>query len=237
MRNQALTGFALHQRRYRERSYILHFFSQELGRIDGVIRQLPPSLYHLSSLQSNGKSELKNFSQLDVQGQPFYLQQKALFAGFYLNEILLRLLPVEEAMPMTFQAYLTALEQLKTLSTDDEHDHQLKSILRQFEYAFLNELGYAIDYFNDSTGQEIIADQQYSFVSQEGFHITYDQPSILGQDLLQLGKALQADDIFDKMDSNSIHLMAKLYRQIFSDLLGDKPLKSRQLWISQKNSS
>ena len=115
MRNQNLTGFALHQRKYRERSHILHFFTKEFGRVDGVIRQMPPSLYHYSSLQANGKSELKNFSQLDVQGQPFYLQHRALFAGFYLNEILLRLLPPEEPMPESYQMYVETLEALKQL--------------------------------------------------------------------------------------------------------------------------
>ena len=130
MRNQELIGFALHQRKYRERSHILHFFSQEFGRVDGIIRQLPPSLYHRASLQATGKSELKNFTQLDVQGQPFFLQHRALFAGFYLNELLLRLLPLEEPMPCTYKAYMIALEQLKYLPQQDPNDQQLKYILR-----------------------------------------------------------------------------------------------------------
>ena len=238
MRNQSLVGFALHQRRYRERSYILHFFSEEFGRVDGVIRQVPPALYHLATVQATGKSELKNFSQLDVQGQPFYLQQKALFAGFYLNEILLRLLPVEEPMVATYAAYQIALQQLKILPQDDPQDVQLKLILRHFEYVFLNELGYAIDYFSDSMGQEIEPERYYLFVPQEGFVANIQASGFLGENLLQLGQDLMPDDAGQlQIHSENSSLIAKLYRTIFTEILGNKPLKSRQLWVSQKHHS
>lgn len=230
MRNQSLTGFALHQRKYRERSYILHFFSQEFGRVDGVIRQTPPSLYHLSTLQATGKAELKNFSQLDVQGQPFYLQQKALFAGFYLNEVLLRLLPLEEAMPATYQVYIFTLEQLKQLPKNDPKDLQLKIILRQFEQIFLEELGYAIDYFADSLGNEIDPAQFYLFIPQEGFIPNIQPRGFSGKELLLLGQDQQ-------IRSENVALLAKLYRTILTELLGNKPLKSRQLWVSQQQYS
>ncbi len=226
MRNQSLTGFAIHQRRYRERSYILHFFSEEFGRVDGVTRQQPPALYHRTQLQATGKSELKNFSQIDVQGQPFYLQQKALFAGFYLNEILLRLMPPEEPMPETYQAYQSTLEQLKNLSKDDPKDMQLKMILRQFEQVFLQELGYAIDFSQDANGQDIAPTVYYQFIPQEGFVIGQYGQNFLGQDLLNLVQ-------IEQINSENVSLLAKLYRLILTELLGNKPLKSRQLWVSQ----
>lgn len=227
MRHQDLTGFALHQRKYRERSHILHFFSEKFGRVDGVIRQVPPSLYHLANLQANGKSELKNFTQLDVQGQPFYLQHRALFAGFYLNEILLRLLPLEEPMPETYQAYIHALDQLKALPQQDQGDLILKLILRQFETTLLNELGYQLDYHQDALGQDIQQEYRYHFVPQEGFIQSQNAQGVFGQDLLKLAKDTQ-------IHSENVGLLGKLYRSLITDLLGNKPLKSRQLWISQQ---
>lgn len=256
MRHQTLTGFALHQRRYRERSHIVHFFSQENGRVDGVLRQMPPALYHLSSLQANGKSDLKNFSQLDVQGQPFYLQQRALFAGFYLNEMSLKLLPLEVAMPHTFAAYMVALEQLKLLSGDDQHDLQLRLILRRYEYQLLDELGYAIDFFHDKQGLSLDPDSSYTFALQEGFSqqlATSDAQGWMGADLMVLGEALQDHQsvlfqAFDQPFSTSheqasaqhialeqqLKMLGQLYRPIIDQLLGHKPLKSRQLWQSQQ---
>ena len=227
MRNQELMGFALHQRKYRERSHILHFFSQEFGRVDGVIRQLPPALYHRATLQANGKSELKNFSQLDVQGQPFFLQHRALFAGFYLNELLLRLLPLEEPMPNTYQAYLHALEQLKNLPIQDDADFILKVTLRGFETTFLNELGYQIDYTQDALGQDIEPDGYYQFIPQEGFVANSSMQGFLGQNLIELAQSTH-------IHPHNVNILSKVYRSLFADLLGHKPLKSRQLWVSSQ---
>lgn len=227
MRHQNLTGFALHQRKYRERSHILHFFSEQFGRVDGVVRQMPPALYHLTNLQANGKSELKNFTQLDVQGQPFFLQHRALFAGFYLNEILLRLLPLEEPMPETYQAYQLALTDLKNLPTNDVGEVTLKLILRRFEMTFLNELGYQLDYSQDAIGQDIQPELKYQFIPKEGFVASTNAHAISGDALLKL-----AQD--DQIHSENMSLLGKLYRTLINDLLGNKPLKSRQLWISQQ---
>ena len=227
MRNQELVGFALHQRKYRERSHILHFFSQEFGRVDGVIRQLPPALYHRATLHANGKSELKNFTQLDVQGQPFFLQHRALFAGFYLNELLLRLLPLEEPMPETYQAYIGALEQLKNLPQQDSADLILKIILRNFETIFLNELGYQLDYTQDALGQEIDLQSYYQFIPQEGFVLNSSMQGFLGQNLIELAQSTH-------IHSDNVNILSKVYRALFADLLGNKPLKSRQLWVSSQ---
>ncbi|MFB2578445.1 DNA repair protein RecO [Acinetobacter sp. c2-A9] len=227
MRNQSLTGYAIHQRPYRERRHILHFFSAECGRVDGVIRQLPPALYHLVSLNATGKRELKNFNQIDLQGSPFYLQQKSLFAGFYLNELLLKLLAVEVPMPNTYQAYELALSQLKNLILDDPKELQLKLILRHFEQVLLNELGYAIDYAYDHRGQPIQADTYYQFVVKQGFMLDLSGKGFLGKELLVLAEN-------EQVNLQNINLFGKLYRQMINDILGNKPLKSRQLWIQHR---
>lgn len=72
MRNQALHGYLIHHRKYRERSHIVHLFTQEYGRIDGVLRQNPPPQYQPIGLQASGKSELKNFSKLEIIQQPIF---------------------------------------------------------------------------------------------------------------------------------------------------------------------
>ena len=178
-------------------------------------------------MHATGKAELKNFSQLDLQGQPFFLQHRALFAGFYLNELLLRLLPLEEPMPQTYQAYVEALEQLKHLPLHDEADQALKIILRSFETDFLNELGYQLDYSQDALGQQINPNQYYQFIPQEGFVVAQSAQGFLGTELLKLSQSTH-------IHSENVGLLGKLYRSLFADLLGHKPLKSRQLWISSQ---
>ena len=113
MRNEVLHGYLIHHRKYRERSHIVHLFTQEYGRVDGILRQMPPPQYQPIRLQASGKSELKNFTKLEIVNQPIFFFGDAFFSGFYLNEILLRLCPLEVEMPQTFAKYaetLTALQ-------------------------------------------------------------------------------------------------------------------------------
>ncbi len=228
MRNQPLHGYLIHHRKYRERSHIVHLFTQEYGRIDGVLRHTPPPQYQPIALHASGKSELKNFSQIEMMQQPIFFFGDAFFAGFYLNELILRLCPLEEVMPSTFLQYGLTLNALQNLPDQSDTQHYLKQILRRFEHILLEELGYAIDFSVDSNGQALIATQHYIFQLNDGFVATHSvQNSFLGQDLLQLTQYEKGRDF----SAQQLQLVSKLYRQILSALLGDRPLKSRQLWI------
>ncbi|HFF4172993.1 TPA: DNA repair protein RecO, partial [Acinetobacter baumannii] len=163
MRNEVLHGYMIHHRKYREKSHIVHLFTQEYGRVDGILRQTPPPQYQPIRLQATGKSELKNFTKLEILNQPVFFFGDAFFAGFYLNEIVLRLCPLEEAMPQTFEQYQLTLLQLQQLSSHENPDLFLRQILRQFEHILLAELGYAIDFSIDSSQKEILSQQFYQF--------------------------------------------------------------------------
>jgi len=93
MRNEPLHGYVLHQRAYRENSKLVNFLSFEAGRVDGITRQSIPSLYQPTLLFATGKSTLKTFAKAETVGTANILSGDALFAGFYLNELLVRLLP------------------------------------------------------------------------------------------------------------------------------------------------
>lgn len=229
MRNEVLHGYLIHHRKYRERSHIVHLFTQEYGRIDGILRQTPPPQYQPISLQASGKSELKNFTKLEIINQPVFFFGDAFFSGFYLNEILLRLCPLEVEMPETFLQYATTLQQLQQLSSHPQPNSFLRQILRQFEHVLLQELGYAIDFEVDANQQPIGATQQYQFLLNEGFMPTA-QASLSG---LSGAQILSMRDHEKGRDFNpeQLQLLSKLYRQMISSLLGDRPLKSRQLWI------
>ena len=49
MRNELLHGYLIHHRKYRDRSHIVHLFTQEHGRVDGILRQTPPPQSHRPS--------------------------------------------------------------------------------------------------------------------------------------------------------------------------------------------
>lgn len=229
MRNEVLHGYLIHHRKYREKSYIVHLYTQEYGRVDGIIRQIPPPQYQPIRLQASGKSELKNFTKLEILNQPVFFHGDAFFAGFYLNEILLRLCPLEEAMLRTFEQYQLTLLQLQQLASHESAALFLRQILRQFEHVLLQELGYAIDFSVDASQQEILPLQHYQFQLNDGFiPVAQASRSTIPGSLIATMQSYQDGRDFSH---EQLQLLGKLYRQMISSLLGDRPLKSRQLWI------
>ena len=229
MRNEVLHGYLIHHRKYREKSHIVHLFTQEYGRVDGILRQTPPPQYQPIRLQATGKSELKNFTKLEILNQPVFFHGDAFFAGFYLNEIVLRLCPLEEAMPQTFEQYQLTLLQLQQLASHKQASLFLRQILRQFEHVLLQELGYAIDFSVDANQKEISPFQQYQFQLNDGFlPVSRASRSTLDGRLIA---SMQSYEDGQDFSHEQLQLLGKLYRQMISSLLGDRPLKSRQLWI------
>lgn len=229
MRNEVLHGYLIHHRKYREKSHIVHLYTQEYGRVDGIIRQIPPPQYQPIRLQASGKSELKNFTKLEILNQPVFFHGDAFFAGFYLNEILLRLCPLEEAMLRTFEQYQLTLLQLQQLASHESAALFLRQILRQFEHVLLQELGYAIDFSVDAGQQEVLPLQHYQFQLNDGFiPVAQASRSTIAGSLIATMQSYQDEQDFSH---EQLQLLGKLYRQMISSLLGDRPLKSRQLWI------
>ncbi|MFQ6276977.1 DNA repair protein RecO [Acinetobacter johnsonii] len=228
MRNEVLHGYLIHHRKYRERSHIVHLFTQEHGRVDGILRQTPPPQYQPICLQASGKSELKNFTKLEIVNQPIFFFGDAFFSGFYLNEILLRLCPLEVQMEQSFAQYAHTLTQLQQLAQQADPNQFLKQILRQFEHELLEDLGYALDFSTDANQLEIQASLNYIFQLNEGFIPTAQasRATLNGQQILSMCQYEKGRDF----GLEQLQLLTKLYRQMISSLLGDRPLKSRQLW-------
>ena len=229
MRNEVLHGYLIHHRKYRDRSHIVHLFTQEYGRIDGILRQTPPPQYQPICLQASGKSELKNFSKLEIINQPVFFYGDAFFSGFYLNEILLRLCPAEVEMPQTFAQYAYTLSQLQQLSQQENADVFLRQILRQFEHHLLEDLGFSVDFSVDSNQSEIIPTMSYVFQLNDGFMPTaqVSRATLSGSQILSMCDYEKGREFTPEQ----LQLLSKLYRQMITSLLGDRPLKSRQLWI------
>lgn len=234
MRNEILHGYLIHHRKYRERSHIVHLFTQEHGRVDGILRQTPPPQYQPICLQASGKSELKNFTKLEIVNQPVFFFGDAFFSGFYLNEVVLRLCPAEVEMPQTFVLYHQTLQQLQLLAQQENPNLFLRQILRQFEHALLEELGYALDFTTDAQQHDIQVAQHYLFQLNDGFIPTVQQSraTLTGEQILSMRDYEKGRDF----NREQLQLLAQLYRQMISSLLGDRPLKSRQLWIQNTQS-
>ncbi|WP_151981047.1 DNA repair protein RecO [Acinetobacter guerrae] len=234
MRNEVVQGYLVHHRKYREKSHIVHLFTEEYGRMDGILRQTPPPQYQPITLQATGKGDLKNFTKLEILNHPVFFHGDAFFAGFYLNEILLRLCPLEEAMPQSFSQYQKTLAQLQLLSSHPQPALFLRQILRQFEHALLQELGYAVDFHVDCNQQPISTLMSYQFQTTEGFLpiASRSSASLSGESICCMHSYADGEEF----SAEQLQLLGKLYRQMITSLLGDRPLKSRQLWIQSTQS-
>ncbi len=223
-------AYILHTRPYRDTSMLVDFFTPAFGRVTAVARGvrsrkapkrnlLNPFTRLLVSFQ--GKTDLKLLTHFEAEGAHFTLSAKHLFSGFYLNELLVRLLPELDAHPDIYELYEYSLQSLHA-------QYDLEPVLRHFEFRLLNELGYGIHFEVDAkTGQELVGDCYYCLDSALGFYVAEaDVPvnyQFSGQHLL----AIAAQD-FSQTDVKQT--AKRISRILLKPLLGAKPLMSRELF-------
>jgi DNA repair protein RecO (recombination protein O) len=175
----------------------------------------------------SGKAELKTLHSLDWAGGLLLLKGEALMCGFYLNELLLRLLPREDAHEALF-AYYSAT--LKTLATEVD----LAATLRRFELKLLQELGYAIPLQVDSSGAPVLAEQGYLYQAEYGAQRTAGLGN-MGQHGVQLmGKTLLDMAGDDYSQAQTQQQSKQLMRYLLAHYLGDQPLHTRQLLLDMQ---
>jgi DNA repair protein RecO (recombination protein O) len=142
-----------------------------------------------------------------------------LLVGLYVNELLVRLLGKFEPVPVLFRAYQELLLSFVVgVST---------TALRKFELTLLSQLGYGITFDLDAgSGEPVQPDRYYRYVPDEGFHqLVQDtsNASFKGEYLLEIGSGNLCGLEIDACAKRAI-------RVSFTTLLGDKPLKSRELF-------
>src|ERR1700679_3538600 len=114
-------AFVLHSYPYRETSMVVEVFSRDYGRVAllakgakrprSALRGLLLSFQPLTVAWS-GKNELRMLHKADWSGGQPLLRGPALMCGFYLNELLLKLLVRDDAHDRLFDRYREALSQL-----------------------------------------------------------------------------------------------------------------------------
>jgi DNA repair protein RecO (recombination protein O) len=111
-------AFVLHAYAYRETSLIVEALSASHGRVALVARgaKRPRSelrgvlqAFQPLTLSWAGGGELKTLIRAEWQSGLPLVSGSALLCGFYLNELLLKLLPREDAHPQLFNDYQDAL--------------------------------------------------------------------------------------------------------------------------------
>lgn len=228
-------GFLLHSRPYRETSVIATFMTDTDGRIDLLLRSargvrnkkfqpiLPFCLYELSWI---GKGELKHLQYFETIDGAIELSGSALFCGFYLNELLYRLLPQHEPEQVLLRAYLLALQQLAA-------DGNAEPVLREFELTLLDALGYGLDLLKDKSGVTLEPGCCYSFIPETG--LSRELPDAAIMQAFPRAVIGQAEYFLAiaRRDFSTLEVrqLAKaVLRAALSVYLGSRPLRSRELF-------
>ena len=237
MNKDIYDGYVLHRRPYRETSLIVDFFTLQNGRVSAVAKGARgPKSDRKSLLQPlqainfelSGRGTLRNLGRIESTSKSFVLSQQSLFCVFYLNEILNRALPESEVFTRLFQQYELALSSLQHLSKTPCELSDIEPVLRSFEFVLLEELGYLPDFTYDSQSEsEIMPDKSYSLMNEIGFVACDPHQSfaIKGQDILAIAN--------DDWQPDSLRAAKKISRIAMRPILGDKPIKSRELFSSK----
>lgn len=227
-------AFVLHRRRYRETSVIVELFTQDYGRISAVARGVRRAHSRTAALLQPfvpllvsyyGKGELLTLTQIETESNLVHLSSKNLRCGFYLNELLMRLLAKNDP-----HAPLFAIYQQTLIALQQQDVAMNEKILRIFEKKLLVEIGYGLPLNKEV---QFIDEEHYVFDLERGF-LPYvhanNKIAVIRAPTLFLGKTLNAllKESFD--DHTTLQEAKQLMRFIFSLLLGDRPLQSRRLF-------
>jgi len=223
-------GFVLHSYPYKETSLIVEVFARDYGRIPliakgakrphstlrGVLQTFQPL-----QLAWSGKSEVRTLVSAEWIGGLLPLERSALLCGFYLNELLVKLLARDDAHPALFDHYVAALNQLA-------HDEPAAIVLRQFELALLKETGVAGSFAQTARGAEAVEPDRYYVVEPDHgpreAHAGDTIPVVSGKTLLDMERGDYADPATQQQSKF-------LMRFLLSYHLNGMPLNTRQILI------
>ncbi len=223
-------GFVLHSYPYKETSLIVEVFAREHGRVPliakgakrphstlrGVLQTFQPL-----QLAWSGKSEVRTLVTAEWVGGMLPLERSALLCGFYLNELLVKLLARDDPHPVLFDHYVAALNQLA-------HGEPAAIVLRQFELALLKETGVAGSLVEAGRSDEaVVPDRYYVFEPEHGpreAHAADTAPVVAGKTLLDMERGDYADPTTQQQSKF-------LMRYLLAHHLGGTPLNTRQILI------
>ena len=225
-------AFVLHSHPWRETSLIVEVFSHAHGRLPlvakGARRPASPLRGLLMAFQPlelswQGRGEVKTLTAAQWCGGQAPLSGAALMSAYYLNELLMRLLPREDAHPQLHEAYAQTLRELGASSDGAS----LAPVLRRFELLLLRELGYApVLNALAGTGEAVVEDGRYLFIIERGLVPADDDSpeAFTGRSLLAM-----AGSDFSEPDTQAA--ARSLMRRVLQHYLGAHALESRRIFM------
>jgi DNA repair protein RecO (recombination protein O) len=164
-------AYVLHARPWRETSLLVEALTLDYGRVGLLARgvhgprkqALRAALQPLQSIRFDAvlNGELAQLRRAESQDAAPRLQGQVMLAGFYINELVLRLAPRHDPLPELYEAYALVRARLGC-------GEPLSWSLRRFERDLLDALGVGFDWLHTADGQPIDPASRYRLDPQEG---------------------------------------------------------------------
>jgi DNA repair protein RecO (recombination protein O) len=163
-------AWLLHHRPWSDTSRIVDLMTRDHGRVTlfahgarrpksphrALLRPFVPLLVSWS-----GRADGGTLTAAEAGGTAPAISAQRLFSGFYLNELLLKLLPKEDRHESLYEAYGEALAALAGANE--------QPALRAFERVLLEELGYGLELAHEAGSRRPVeADRYYQFEAGRG---------------------------------------------------------------------
>lgn len=234
LRVQSQPGFVLHSYPYKETSLIIDVFTRQYGRVAllakgakrphsqlrGVLQTFQPLTFSWS-----GKSELQTLTAAEWVGGMRPLEKKSLLCGFYLNEIIIKLIQRDDPQPLLFDDYVATINQLA-------HAESAPIVLRKFELNLLKTAGVLGDLsFCTKERAPVCHDILYTVDPEAG-----TRPAHANEAGIQIhGKTLLDMQAQDYSDTTTQQQSKLLMRSLLAHHLHGMPIHTRQILMDLQN--
>ena len=217
-------AFILHSKPFKDNQLIVDLLTEQSGKVSAVVYTGKTQKSNKKGLLQpflplqvvlKGKGQLKNLSRIETSRRSYALSGNYVFCGFYLNELLIRLLGEHIECPELFYRYKMSLQGLAEQQPVEQN-------LRAFEMTLLDELGQSFDFNSIFESQE----SHFYYILEEGFVPVLTKlniPKYSREHLLAIAEERLEDELV-------LRTFKLLMRQVINNLLGGKPLNSRKLF-------
>ncbi|MEX1196969.1 MAG: DNA repair protein RecO [Pseudohongiellaceae bacterium] len=226
---QLQPALVLHTREFRNTSLLVDLISPEHGRLRAVARGARRNgsrhrpllqLFHPVLVCLQGRGELLTLTDVESAGSALMLRGERLFSGLYLNELVVRMLPMHQPGSTLFARYHETLRALAD-------DQPVEPLLRYFEMDLLEESGYGLDLWHEAdSGAPLEVGRQYLFHPEQGFERVPD--TVPARNVYDGAVLVALRERTLTAQGGQLPMAKWLLRQALAPHLGQRPLKSRE---------
>jgi DNA repair protein RecO (recombination protein O) len=229
-RTQLEPAWLLHHRPWSDTSRILELLTRGHGRITlfahgarrpkspwrGVLMPFQPLLVSWA-----GRGDGGTLTGAEIGGVVAAMPPAQLLSAFYVNELLLRLLPKEDRHERLYDAYAETLTGLR-----GNPGHR---VLREFERVLLDELGYGVDLARDAgSGQTVDPDRYYHFEPGRGVFAVREgraEDAMRGHDVIAVARG-------EFSGAQSLSAARRIFGAAIAHCLEGQSLASREVMMA-----